>query len=91
MRWGDGFEIETIINTRISQAGLTVAEVASFEQLRIHGESNLNATRDGLRVLRSILHERWGRRRSVTQRRSRGTLINLAHNEVPRTAETAIR
>jgi glycosyltransferase involved in cell wall biosynthesis len=71
MRWGDGFEIETIINTRISQAGLTVAEVASFEQPRMHGESNLNATRDGLRVLRSILHERWGRRRTVTKSRSR--------------------
>jgi len=91
MRWGDGFEMETIINTRVSRAGLTVTEVPSFGRLRIHGESNLNATRDGLRLLRSILHERWGRRRSVTQRPSRGTLINLAHNDVPRIAETAIR
>jgi glycosyltransferase involved in cell wall biosynthesis len=95
MRWGDGFEIETIINTRVARAGLTVAEVASFEQLRIHGESNLNATRDGLRVLRSILHERWGRQRTVTMRRSRGTLSDLAaHNWLPRTestAETAVR
>jgi glycosyltransferase involved in cell wall biosynthesis len=95
MRWGDGFEIETIINTRVARAGLTVAEVASFEHLRIHGESNLNATRDGLRVLRCILHERWGRRRTVTTRRSRGTLSDLAaDNWLSRTgstAETAVR
>jgi glycosyltransferase involved in cell wall biosynthesis len=95
MQWGDGFEIETIINTRVARAGLTVAEVASFEQLRIHGESNLNATRDGLRVLRSILHERWGRRRSVTPTPSRGALSDLAtHTWLPRTeptAETAVR
>jgi len=91
MRWGDGFEMENIINTRVFRAGLTVTEVPSFERLRIHGESNLNATRDGLRVLRGILHERWGRRRSVTQRRSPGTLIDLAHNDVPRTTETALR
>jgi glycosyltransferase involved in cell wall biosynthesis len=95
MRWGDGFEIETIINTRVARAGLTVAEVASFEQLRMHGESNLNATRDGLRVLRSILHERWGRRRTVTKKRSRRTLSDLVtDNWLPRTgssAETAVR
>ena len=95
MQWGDGFEIETIINTRVARAGLAVAEVASFEQLRIHGESNLNATRDGLRVLRSILHERWSRRRSVTPARSRGTVSDLAaHTWLPHTeptAETAAR
>lgn len=90
MRWGDGFEIETIINTRVARAGLTIGEVASFEQLRIHGESNLNATRDGLRVLRSILHERWKRRRTVTKKRCRGTLSDLAaHHWLPRTEPTA--
>jgi glycosyltransferase involved in cell wall biosynthesis len=90
MRWGDGFEIETIINTRVARAGLTIGEVASFEQLRIHGESNLNATRDGLRVLRSILHERWGRQHTVTKKRSRRTLSDLAaHNWLPRTEATA--
>jgi glycosyltransferase involved in cell wall biosynthesis len=95
MRWGDGFEIETIINARVARGGLTITEVASFEQRRIHGASGLNATRDGLRVLRSILHERWGPRRSVTRRRSRGTLSDLAaHNWLPRpepTTETAVR
>jgi glycosyltransferase involved in cell wall biosynthesis len=57
MQWGDGFEIETIINVRVARAGLRIAEVASFEQPRLHGESNLSAVRDGLRVLRSIATE----------------------------------
>jgi glycosyltransferase involved in cell wall biosynthesis len=57
--WGDGFEVETLINVRIAQAGLTVTEVASFEHSRIHGVSNLNAARDGWRVLRTIVAERY--------------------------------
>src|SRR3954469_24477543 len=56
-RWGDGFEIETIINTRIAKAGLVVREVASYERSRIHGTSNLNTFRDGFRVLRAITEE----------------------------------
>src|ERR1700735_2260050 len=30
MRWGDGFEVETLINVRIAKAGLGVAEVPSL-------------------------------------------------------------
>jgi glycosyltransferase involved in cell wall biosynthesis len=56
--WGDGFEVETLINVRLASAGLAVTEVPSFEHPRIHGVSNLNAFRDGLRVLRTILYER---------------------------------
>ncbi|GAF50748.1 glycosyltransferase family 2 protein [Rhodococcus wratislaviensis] len=56
-QWGDGFEIETLINVRVANAGLKITEVPSFEQDRIHGESNLNAVRDGLRVLRTIRSE----------------------------------
>ncbi|MDQ1663079.1 MAG: hypothetical protein QOJ68_3059 [Blastococcus sp.] len=56
--WGDGFEIETIINTRMAKARMRIAEVPSFEFERIHGESNLNTWRDGLRVLRALLTER---------------------------------
>ncbi len=56
--WGDGFEIETLLNLRAATAGLTIAEVPSFEHARIHGTSNLNTVRDGLRVLRTILAER---------------------------------
>jgi len=64
MLWGDGFEIETIINCRVATAGLRVAEVPSVELPRIHGESNLDAVSDGLRVLRTIFAER-GRGRAV--------------------------
>lgn len=55
---GDGFEIETLINVRVAQSPLVVTEVASFESRRLHGVSNLNAWRDGWRVLRVILAER---------------------------------
>jgi glycosyltransferase involved in cell wall biosynthesis len=58
MQWGDGFEIETIINTRIARAGLRIAEVGSYERTRIHGVSNLNAVTDGVRVLKAIMRER---------------------------------
>ncbi len=68
--WGDGFEVETLINVRIAQAGLKVTEVASYEHSRIHGVSNLNAARDGWRVLRTILAERYyhGRRTAASKR-----------------------
>jgi glycosyltransferase involved in cell wall biosynthesis len=62
--WGDGFEVETVIHTRVAGAGLAVAEVPSFEHARIHGTSNLSAVRDGLRVLRAIFA---GPRRSAAR------------------------
>ncbi len=55
--WGDGFEIETLLNLRAAQARLSIVEVASFEHSRIHGVSNLNAFTDGMRVLRTIARE----------------------------------
>jgi glycosyltransferase involved in cell wall biosynthesis len=66
--WGDGFEIETLIHVRIARAGLNVVEVPSFEFKRIHGASNLNATRDGLRIVRTIFAERARSRRPERQR-----------------------
>jgi glycosyltransferase involved in cell wall biosynthesis len=54
MQWGDGFEIETVINCRVAKANLDVREVPSVELERIHGESNLHAVKDGLRVLKTI-------------------------------------
>jgi glycosyltransferase involved in cell wall biosynthesis len=53
-----GFEIETQLNLRAVKAGLAVVEVPSYEDARISGASNLNAFRDGLRVLRTIMHEK---------------------------------
>jgi len=69
-QWGDGFEIETLINCRIALAGLKISEVPSFERDRMFGTSNLNTFRDGVRVLRVILREysrslRLGRRQRV--------------------------
>jgi glycosyltransferase involved in cell wall biosynthesis len=58
-----GFEVETLINVRVARAGLSVAEVPSVEHQRLNGESNLHAVRDGLRILRAILGERFSRRR----------------------------
>ena len=61
----DGFEVETLINVRLAKAGLRVTEVPSFEHARISGTSNLSAIRDGWRVLRTILRERFGGSRSI--------------------------
>ena len=74
--WGDGFEVETLINIRIAQAGLKVEEVASFEHSRIHGVSNLNAVSDGWRVLRTIIAERYyyRRRTALSNHASSGSL-----------------
>jgi glycosyltransferase involved in cell wall biosynthesis len=73
-RWGDGFEIETIINTRVAKAKLRIVEVPSFEFERIHGQSNLNTWRDGLRVLRALAVERVNRGGSRHARRASRTL-----------------
>lgn len=51
----EGFEVEALINVQIAKANLDVVEVPSYESPRLHGESNLNPIRDGLRILRIIL------------------------------------
>jgi glycosyltransferase involved in cell wall biosynthesis len=63
----DGFEIETEMNIRALQTKLKVTEVPSFEHNRIHGTSNLNAVRDGLRILRTIGKEFFLRSRNAVQ------------------------
>lgn len=52
-----GFEVETQINIRARKANLKIVEVPSYEYLRRHGSSHLNAFRDGWRVLRTIGRE----------------------------------
>ncbi len=64
MLYGDGFEIETLINVRVAALELKVAEVPSVESARLHGVSNLNAIRDGRRVSRTIMRE-WRRKRAI--------------------------
>jgi glycosyltransferase involved in cell wall biosynthesis len=67
MVWGDGFEIETVLNCRFFLGGARIVEVGSVEKNRIFGESNLNAIRDGFRVLRTIFSERRHARRTARQ------------------------
>ncbi len=71
MLWGDGFEIETLINCRFAAAGVTIAEIPSIERDRIHGTSNLRAVSDGLRVLRTLRTERARSRSVIAQDASR--------------------
>jgi glycosyltransferase involved in cell wall biosynthesis len=54
----EGFEVETLINIKAARAKLKVMEVPSYENNRRYGTSNLNARRDGIRVLRTIIAER---------------------------------
>jgi len=54
-----GFEIETLMNVRALRSNLKVAEVPSYESDRVHGDSNLKPFRDGWRVLKTIIRERF--------------------------------
>jgi glycosyltransferase involved in cell wall biosynthesis len=53
-----GFEIEAQLFLRAVRHQLRVAEIGSFEAPRRFGTSNLNAFRDGWRVLETIVGER---------------------------------
>jgi hypothetical protein len=53
-----GFEIETELALSAVKAGLEIREVPSFERSRRAGVSNLNAFRDGRRVLSTMMAER---------------------------------
>jgi glycosyltransferase involved in cell wall biosynthesis len=55
----EGFEIETQMVVNAVKAGLRIAEVPSFELERRSGQSNLRTFRDGRRVLRTLLRERF--------------------------------
>ena len=73
MLWGDGFEIETVLNCRIAAAGLKITEVPSIERLRVFGDTNLRTFADGARVLRTLLaeHRRADRRSKIGAARDR--------------------
>jgi glycosyltransferase involved in cell wall biosynthesis len=87
--WGDGFEIETIINTRVAKAGLRIAEVPSFEHARLHGQSNLNTWRDGARVLRALVVERFNGKARVGRAR-RVSQFTMARNVAAVVAATVV-
>jgi len=77
-QWGDGFEIESLINVRVAASGMQIAEVSSYEMDRIHGASNLNAAKDGLRILWTILQEFQRARRRGWRRRVRNNEVTEA-------------
>ena len=60
-----GFEIETMVNIRIARAELRVVEVPSYEDLRQFGRSNLNVFRDGFKILRVLIAERFRSKRAL--------------------------
>ena len=53
-----GFEIETQMCVHAVKANLRIAEVPTIELPRKHGASNLNAWRDGKRILNLLIRER---------------------------------
>ncbi|MEU6174168.1 glycosyltransferase family 2 protein [Streptantibioticus parmotrematis] len=59
-----GFEIEAELIAHALRSGLRVAEVPSLELPRRSGRSHLHAVSDGRRVLRTLIAERPGARRS---------------------------
>jgi glycosyltransferase involved in cell wall biosynthesis len=50
-----GFEIEAAMHARAALSGLRVSEIPSFEHPRLSGAGALVPTRDGIRILRTIL------------------------------------
>jgi glycosyltransferase involved in cell wall biosynthesis len=75
----DGFEIETVMNVRAAKAGLAIQEIPSYEHLRLHGMSNLKVVRDGMRIARFIVRERFAPKASRKPRlRDDDTLALLA-------------
>ena len=66
MLWGDGFEIETVLNCRIAAARMKITEVPSVERQRMFGDTNLRTFADGSRVLRTLFAEH--RRKSARSR-----------------------
>lgn len=69
MLWGDGFEIETVLNCRVAAADLTITEVPSVERERMFGETNLRTFADGTRVLRTLMAEH---RRATNRQKASG-------------------
>lgn len=88
----DGFEIETELVLSAVRAGLRIAEVPSWESPRTYGESNLRTFRDGARVLRVLLRERFaGWSRPVPPVEPSPHVIDLTAAEAKRPARSQSR
>jgi glycosyltransferase involved in cell wall biosynthesis len=57
LKYGQGFEIESLICCRTAKLGYQIKEVPSFERRWWSGSSNLKSIPDGIRALISILRE----------------------------------
>ncbi|ORA37222.1 glycosyltransferase family 2 protein [Mycobacterium aquaticum] len=71
-QWGDGFEIETLINVRLAARGAKIVEVPSRDAGRISEYGTATAISDGLRVLSTVLRE-FRRARSASRASATGT------------------
>jgi glycosyltransferase involved in cell wall biosynthesis len=58
LRYGYGFEIESLVFCRAARTRFTVQEVLSFEERRRIGNSNLHAFKNGVRVAYAVVRER---------------------------------
>jgi glycosyltransferase involved in cell wall biosynthesis len=83
-----GFEIETVMNIRIARAGVRLVEVPSYEDLRQFGQSNLHAFRDGFKILRVLIRERFRSKRRLQAAAERATIAEPASS--PRKAEVVV-
>lgn len=54
-----GFEIEAEFMARAAKAGYGIYEFPSYELDRVNGESNLFPIRDGLKILYTIVRNKW--------------------------------
>jgi glycosyltransferase involved in cell wall biosynthesis len=74
----DGFEVETVMNIRAAKAQLQVHEVPSHEHSRVHGESNLHVVRDGWRIAKVIMRERFSSRANRQLQRVRSSAAEIS-------------
>jgi glycosyltransferase involved in cell wall biosynthesis len=81
--YGDGFEIETLMNIQALRSGLKVAEVPSFEAERVHGVGRLRSIPDGWRVLKTIVRERMRQHNVGAKHRVRPNKNTLAISDTP--------
>jgi glycosyltransferase involved in cell wall biosynthesis len=75
----DGFEVETVMNIRAARAGLVIHEIPSHEHRRLHGISKLNVVRDGIRIGKFIMRERFLKQTGRTSQISVGSVQEGEH------------
>jgi glycosyltransferase involved in cell wall biosynthesis len=73
----DGFEVETVMNIRAAKAKLWTQEIPSHEHVRVYGESNLHVIRDGWRIAKVIVRERFLRRERRRLRPTRNSVSRI--------------